>query len=90
MCNLDAAFKICAGTTLHEFTIVRERNLGALPFILEIIPTSEVSKKFSTKVPFRMIIFWLVPKIRDGKVSNFNGHQTLQSFKVVNMRHFCC
>ena len=32
------------------------------PLILETIPTSDVSKKFSTKVPFRMIIFWFVPE----------------------------
>ena len=33
-----------------------------LPLILEITPTSDESKKFSTKVPFRMIILWSVPE----------------------------
>ena len=62
-----------------------------LPLIWEMIPTSEASKKFSTKVPFRMIIFWFVPEMTNVNLRSDPIHiQTFQISKAVDMRHFCC
>ena len=37
-------------------------SFGSAPLILEMIPASEESKKFSTKVPFLIMILWFLPR----------------------------